>query len=147
MLMNEFHGWSVVTAKTPASVPSYQPPPRSNAAGRLLWLEPGPPKQLKSLPKPADQCVQPSDRSAQSSTHSQTLPTMSKTPQLDTQPGNVPVGPGAPALTIQGAPSGVPAAARCHSPFLMSRLPETAHASFAWNHVAQLGFTPEMETA
>src|SRR5262245_5624658 len=127
--------------KTPALVPSNQLPPRSNAPGRLLWLDPGPPKQLMSLPKPADQNVHPSANSPQSSTHSYTFPTMSNTPHADLQFDRDPVLTGPAEFTAQSVVplsvpgSGVLAAARCHSPFLTSRFPDSAHASFAWNHV------------
>src|SRR5437016_307179 len=156
MLLSESDGMSVAfTAKTPSSVPKTQFPPRINAPGRLLLLEPGPPTQLKSLPKPADQFVQPSARSPHSSTHSHTFPTMSNAPQLDLQLLREPVFTGLPAaemvqsvvpLSVPG--SGVPAAASCHSRFVASRLPDTRHAWAAWNQVVQvLGSTPGMETA
>src|SRR5213592_3236336 len=82
------------TAKTPASVPLPQEPPRINAPGMLLNglvspalpVVPGPPKQLTSppaIPVWLVQSVQLTDLSAQSATHSVTFPTMSNTPQLD----------------------------------------------------------------
>jgi hypothetical protein len=71
---------------------------------------------------------------------------MSNVPQFDTHPG-VPVSPGLKFRT-HGGPSGVPAAARCHSWFVGSRLSESAQACSACNQVMQaLGFTPGIETA
>src|SRR5207244_10895720 len=95
----------------------------------------------------------PSARSPQSATHPSALPTMSKTPQLDLQLVREPVFTGAPAAKVlqSGGPvsapgSGVPAAARCHSSFLISRFPEKAHAWSAWNQLKQvLGNTPGIE--
>src|SRR5262249_4990268 len=87
------------TAKTPASVPSDELPPRTNAPGKLrlplsapgLPVVPGPPKQLKSPPNVAGQLVQETERSAQSATHSLTFPIMSNAPHPDLQPGREPV--------------------------------------------------------
>src|SRR5437870_10938168 len=123
-----------------------------------LPVVPGPPKQLKSppaIPVWLVQSVQLTDLSAQSATHSNTFPTMSKTPQLDLQFDREPVFTASPAvemlqsevpLSVPG--SGVPAAAPCHSRLVSSRLPESRHAWFAWNHEMQaLGCTPGMETA
>src|SRR6058998_3373855 len=84
-----------------------------------------------------------------------TLPTMSKTPQLDLQFDREPVFTASPTsemlqsevpLSVPG--SGVPAAAPCHSRLVSSRFRESRHAWFAWNHEMQvLGRTPGMETA
>ena len=71
-----------LTAKTPAPVPSKKPPPRTNAPGRLnaplcspgFPVVPGPPTQLKSLPRLAGQFVQLTELSAQSATHTRALP-------------------------------------------------------------------------
>ena len=49
-------------------------------------------------------------------------------------------------LSVPG--SGVPDAAPCHSRLVMSRLPDSRHASSAWNQVMQaVGCTPATETA
>ena len=69
-------------------------------------------------------------RGTQSATHSWTFPTMSKALTSETQPA-VPVGPFAKALTIQGAPSGVPRAAACHSALLGKRFPALRAAAAA----------------
>src|SRR5262245_35773463 len=89
-------------------------------------------------------------RSAQSATHSSTFPTMSNTPQLDLQLLREPVFTAKSERTAQSVvpPSGVLAAAPCHSWFVRSRFPESRHAWFAWNQVMQaLGWTPGMDTA
>src|SRR6266705_2437844 len=108
----ENDGTSVArTAKTPANAPTPQPPPRTNAPGRLLKLAvspvlpvfPGPPKQLKSppaIPVWLVQSVQFTALSTQSATHSSTFPTMSKTPQLDLQFDRDPVFTGLPAAEM-----------------------------------------------
>src|SRR5262245_47600725 len=92
--------------------------------------------------------------SSQSPTYSQTLPTMSKRPQLDTHLSRDPVATGpTPLMTHVLSPSsktgsGVPTAARCHSWFVASRLPESAHACSACNHeIHVLGSTPATDTA
>src|SRR5262249_46291518 len=141
------------TAKTPASVSSFQSPPRNNAPGTCAnTLLPSPPKQLKSPPARPTAVVQsvqlPVALSAQSATHSLTFPTMSNPPQFETHPALAPVFAGPKALTTQGAPSGVPEAASCHSRLVARCFPESAHAWAAWNQVMQvLGRTPAMETA
>jgi DNA-binding winged helix-turn-helix (wHTH) protein len=130
------------TANTPALAPSAKSPPRNNAPGRdETPAPPGPPKQLESPPgMPADvvQSVQLFARSAQSSTHSFTFPTMSNTPQLDLQVAREPVFTASKTfpvlqsdvpLSVPG--SGVPAAARCHSPFLPDSTGRCSHAR--WN--------------
>jgi DNA-binding winged helix-turn-helix (wHTH) protein len=130
------------TAHTPALAPSAKSPPRNNAPGRdETPAPPGPPKQLESPPgMPADvvQSVQLFARSAQSSTHSFTFPTMSNTPQLDLQVAREPVFTASKTfpvlqsdvpLSVPG--SGVPAAARCHSPFLPDSTGRCSHAR--WN--------------
>src|SRR5262249_59630244 len=85
-----------VTANTPAPVPSKKSPPRTNAPGRLNVPlcppgSPGPPTQLRSLPRLAGQLVQLAEVSPQSATHSFTFPIMSNAPhtdwQLDREPG------------------------------------------------------------
>jgi hypothetical protein len=80
---------------------------------------------------------------------------MSKVPQLDLQLDRDPVFAGLaefvahvlmPSSAFPG--SGVPAAARCHSSFRTSRLPDSAHACAAWNHVIHVvGRTPGIDTA
>src|SRR5262249_32612490 len=112
-----------LTAKTPAPVPSKKAPPRTKAPGRLSVPlcppgSPGPPTQLKSLPRLAGQFVQLTAVSAQSATHSFTLPTMSNAPHTDWQLDREPVFAGsAPVVThvvvrSSATPaSGVPAAA------------------------------------
>src|SRR5215471_13339338 len=135
-----------LTAKTPAPVPSKKPPPRTKAPGKLnvplcspgFPVVPGPPTQLKSLPRLAGQFVQLTERSAQSPTHSSTLPIMSNAPHTDLQLDREPVL----AMTLlmvahvvepsSATPgSGVPAAAPCHSRLVRSRFPESKHAWFA----------------
>src|SRR6516225_3550776 len=122
-------GSPAATAKTPACEPSSQEPPRNNAPGP--FVDPPPAKQTKSLPgRPsAAESVQPVVlRSAQSATHSSTLPIMSNTPQLDLQFIRLPVFDGPPLVLQSLGPgvspgSGVPAAASCHSRFVVSRFP------------------------
>lgn len=123
-----------LAVKTPAPVPLNQKPPRNNAPGRLVELDPGPPTQLTSLPKVLDHMTHPSARSPQSPTHSQTFPTMSNAPHFETHADREPVFEGFPVAEMlqsvdpSSTPeSGVPAAARCHSWFVMSRFPESAH--------------------
>src|SRR5262249_7724693 len=80
-----------MTAKTPASVWSEKLPPRTNAPGKLsvplcppgFPVVPGPPPQLRSLPKVAGQLVQLTELSPQPATHSWTLPIMSNAPHTD----------------------------------------------------------------
>src|SRR5262249_11196008 len=105
-------------------------PPRSHALG--IWWDPPlpfPPKQrMFSPPTPVwlPQLVHATLAiSPQSATHSPTLPTMSKTPQLDLQLDREPVFTTSPVLpTLQSVEplsvpgSGVPAAAPCHSRFV-----------------------------
>src|SRR5262245_64201412 len=80
---------------------------------------------------------------------------MSWTPQLETQFAASPVAT-APDLLVAhsvtpspASPgSGVPAAAICHSALVSSRLPESAQACCAWNHVRKVdGPTPLTEAA
>src|SRR5262249_8035853 len=96
--------------------------------------------------------------SVQSATHSLTLPIMSWTPQADLQLAREPVssGPaaGAEPVTQVGAwssaapGSGVPAAASCHSRFVISRLLASRQACPAWNHVVHVeGGTPAIDAA
>ena len=139
------------TAKTPAAERPSHNPPRTSAPGPSVVLAPD--RHMKSslkLPHPGH----PVDRGTQSATRSSTLPTMSETPQLDWQFVRSPVLDGPLELVLQSsAPgvlpgSGVPAAARCHSWFVKSRFPESAHASSAWNQVVHaVGSTPGIETA
>src|SRR5262245_25955737 len=79
---------------------------------------------------------------------------MSNAPHADLQLAREPVStPGSVervthVVEPSSARSGVPAAAPCHSRLVTSRLPESRHAWFAWNHVTHLlGFTPGMDTA
>src|SRR5262245_12338061 len=137
------------TAKTPAAAPSMTLPPREKAPGRLnvplvssaIPVVPGPPTQLESAPKFAGQFVQATERSPQSATHSSTLPIMSNAPQRDLQLEREPVSTRAPVVAhvvawSSAAPgSGVPAAAPCHSSFVISRFPDRRHAWFAWNQL------------
>src|SRR5215813_11143447 len=98
-------------AKTPASVPLVQSPPRSTApgserstepglTGTLPEGDPGPPKQLTSFPNSLDQWVQLVARSSQSATHSQRFPTMSNMSHCEMQDGFAPVGPTFPLVTL-----------------------------------------------
>src|SRR5262249_53596224 len=142
-----------------------QLPPRTTAPGSALAgippVSPVPPKQLTSPPGMAAEIVQSVQVtfspvvSVQSATHSAAFPTMSNTPQLDLHPVREPVATGLPAaetsqsvspLSVPG--SGVPAAARCHSSLVISRLPASAQAWLAWNHVVHVvGRTPGIEAA
>src|SRR5436309_7814998 len=154
------------TAKTPACVPSSKSPPRINAPGMLevllvslpLPVVPGPPKQLRSppaIPVWLVQSVQLTAPSAQSATHSSTLPTMSKTPQLDLQFDREPVFTASPTSEMlqsevpSSVPgSGVPAAAPCHSRLVSSRLADSRQAWTACGQLMQvLGGTPATEPA
>jgi hypothetical protein len=57
-------------------------------------VAPGPPTQLRSLPKVAGQLVQLTELSPQSATHSSTLPIMSNAPHTDLQLDREPVSAG-----------------------------------------------------
>src|SRR5215510_13993010 len=83
------------------------------------------------------------ERGTQSATHSYRLPTMSKAPRADTQALRAPVSEAAPiaallqsAVPSSGPGSGVPSAPTCHSALVGSRFSLLAHASSAWNQVA-----------
>ena len=73
---------------------------------------------------------------------------MSNWPVFETQPAEPVSPPGGPPVTTQGAPSGVPRAAACHSAFVGSRFPAFRAAAVAWNQVmCRDGVTPGMDTA
>src|SRR5262245_37544495 len=69
-------------------------------------------------------------------------PREAKAPRAETQALRAPVGVEPPLAVSQsvlpssGPGSGVPSAPTCHSAFVGSRLPALAHASCAWNQVA-----------
>src|SRR5262245_53656611 len=90
----------------------------------------------------------------QSATNSARLPAMSKAPRADTHRLREPVRDAwTPSLLqsvgpLSGPGSGVPFAPNCHSALVGSRLPALAHASCAWNHVANAdGVTERRLTA
>src|SRR3954453_1162615 len=146
-----------LTANRPAPLLSSKSPPRTRAPERRVEGSPEAlPRQVRSSPKPADgdDCVvtvaHATACSSQSATHSPTFPTMSLTPQLETQAGLAPVFASEPVLppTLQALESGVPATAICHSALVGSRLPELASACWAWNQVMlAAGATPATERA
>lgn len=127
-----YHGTSLpTTAKTPASEPSFQPPPRSNAPGPAVREAPA--RQFQS-PEPNRSVIQAVLSGVQSATHSQRLPTMSKAPTSETQADRDPVAvtPGARLSVLHvvlpsSAPavSGVPRAAACHSALVAAACPHS----------------------
>src|SRR5919109_3985142 len=137
------------TENGPASVPLPKLPPRSRVPGKLDEAASAPrPTQVRSEPKPGGQFEQADACSSQSATHSERFPTMSLVAWLEMQPAFAPVLWTEPENTLQGAPSGVPATAICHSAFNGSRLPELASACWAWNQVTLArGATPATERA
>src|SRR3954470_24748773 len=134
MTLARFQGlWAAPTLNGPAILPSAKSPPRTRAPGRRVEGSPEAlPRLLVSAPS---QIALVTDCSSQSATHSPTFPTMSLTPQLETQAGLAPVFAVAPVLTLQAVESGVPATAICHSALVGSRLPELASACWAWSQV------------
>src|SRR3954464_7155124 len=149
MTLAMFQGlWAAPTLNGPAILPSAKSPPRTRAPGRRVEGSPQAlPRLLVSAPS---QIALVTDCSSQSATHSPTFPTMSLTPQLETQAGLAPVFASEPVLppTLQALESGVPATAICHSALVGSRLPELASARWAWNQVMlAAGATPATERA